>query len=162
MKTWYNTLSPSERNLVFYGGIVALVILCWLLLIKPLVSNHKKYTKQIASQKTTLLTMQKQSTTIKALQNQAKKPVVKSTGNPQQLVERSLKTWRLKPTLQRMQSQGANGIRLTLKDASADRVVRFLSELESKHQLTISNLVINKAKNNLGYADVRLTIKRTK
>ena len=157
---WYNTLSPRERNLVFYGGIIAILILVWLLLIDPLYSNHKKYNKIIASQKSTLQTMQKQSVEVKKLQQQAVKPVTSSSGNPQQLVERSLQTWRLKPRLERMQSQGANGIRLTLKNANADRVVRFLSELESKYNLAISNLIMSNANKDTGYIDVRLTVKR--
>jgi len=157
---WYNTLSPRERNLVFYGGIIATLILVWLLLIDPLYSNHKKYNKIIASQKTTLQIMQKQSIEVKKLQQQAVKPITSSSGNPQQLVERSLQTWRLKPKLERMQSQGANGIRLTLKNANADRVVRFLSELESKYNLAISNLKMSNANKDTGYIDVRLTVKR--
>ncbi len=157
---WYNTLSPRERNLVFYGGIIAILILVWLLVIDPLYSNHKKYNKIIASQKSTLQTMQKQSVEVKKLQQQAVKPVTSSSGNPQQLVERSLQTWRLKPRLERMQSQGANGIRLTLKNANADRVVRFLSELESKYNLAISNLIMSNANKDTGYIDVRLTVKR--
>lgn len=160
MTNWYNTLSPRERNLVLYGGIVAILILIWLLLIDPLYSNYKKYNKVIASQKSTLQTMQKQSIEVKKLQQQAIKPVASSSGNPQQLVERSLQTWRLKPKLERMQSQGTNGVRLTLKNASADRVVRFLSELESKYNLAISNLILNSANKEEGYIDVRLTIKR--
>ena len=104
--------------------------------------------------------MQKQSVQIKQLQQQTKKPITSSSGNPQQLVERSLQTWRLKPKLERMQSQGSNGVRLSLKNVNADRVMRFLHELESKHRLSINNLVINNNKKEAGYADVRLTILR--
>ncbi len=162
MKNWYYTLSPRERNLVLYGGIAAILILFWMLAIKPLMSNHKKYTKLIASQKSTLVKMQKQSVEITTLQSQASKPKTINSGNPQQLIEQSLKTWRLKPNLERMQSQGANGIRLTLKNANADRVVRFFHELEDKHQLLISNLTMNNAKKEVGFADIRLTVKRQK
>ena len=159
---WYNALSPRERNLVLYGGMIAILILFWLLIIDPLYTSHQKYNKIIASQKATLQTMQKQSLEVKKLQQLATKPVTTSTGNPQQLVERSLQTWRLKPKLERMQSQGANGIRLSLKNASADRVVRFLSELETKYNLSISNLIMSNNNKDTGYIDVRLTIKRNK
>lgn len=105
--------------------------------------------------------MQKQSVQIKQLQQQKKKPEASGgSGNPQQLVERSLQTWRLKPMLERMQSQGSNGVRLSLKNANADRVMRFLYELEDRHTLSISNFVINNNKKEAGFADVRLTITR--
>jgi len=160
MSNWYNTLSSRERRLVFYGGIIVLLILIWLLALKPLIANHKKFSKRIVSQQKTLATMQEQRLQIKALQQQEIKPSANTGGNPQQLVERALQTWRLKPKLERMQSQGANGVRLSLKEAKADRVMRFLHDLEIKYNLSISKLVIDSAKNEAGFANVRLTIQK--
>ncbi len=160
MKTWYNTLAPRERALVLYGGIVAILILLWMLVIDPLMTNHTKLNKVITSQQKTLEKMQSQSIEIKQLQTQNAKPVADTNGNPQQLVERSLQTWRLKTKLERMQSQGSNGVRLTLKNVNADRFMRFLYELENKYALTIATLVINNNKKEVGFADVRLSIKR--
>ncbi len=159
MKNWYNTLAPRERALVLYGGVISIVLLFWMLVAKPLYNNHQKLNKVISSQKTTLEKMQKQSILIKQLQGQNTKPKTSGTGNPQQLLERSLQTWRLKPQLERMQSQGANGVTLSLKNANADRVMRFLYELENKYALSIEKLIINNKKKS-GFADVRLTIKR--
>lgn len=160
MKNWYNTLAPRERILVLYGSIIAIILLFWMLIAKPLINNHRTLNKVISSQKITLETMQRQSLQIKKLQQQGTKPVTSNNANPQQLVERSLQTWRLKTKLERMQSQGAKGVRLSLKNANADRIMRFLYELEDKHGLSIDNLVINNNKKEAGYADIRLTIKR--
>ena len=160
MKNWYNTLAPRERALVFYGGIISIVLLFWMLVAKPLYNNNQKLKKVIDSQKTTLEKMHKQSIQIKQLQGQNTKTQTNSTGNPQQLLERSLQTWRLKPQLERMRSQGASGVTLSLKNANADRVMRFLYELENKYALSIDNLKINNNKKEAGFADVRLTIKR--
>jgi len=160
MKNWYNTLAPRERALVFYGGIISIVLLFWMLVAKPLYNNNQKLKKVIDSQKTTLEKMHKQSIQIKQLQSQKTKTKTNNTGNPQQLLERSLQTWRLKPQLERMQSQGASGVTLSLKNANADRVMRFLYELENKYALSIDNLKINNNKKEAGFADVRLTIKR--
>jgi len=160
MKNWYNTLAPRERTLVLYGSIVSIIIIIWMLIVDPLMSNHTKLNKIINSPQQTLATMQSQSIQVKQLQQRDSKPVTSSAGNPQQLVERSLQTWRLKPKLERMQSQGANGVRLSLKNVNADRAIRFLYELEDKYALSITNLVINNDKKDAGFADVRLTVKR--
>ena len=160
MKGWYNTLAPRERALVFYGGIIAIMILFWMFVIDPLMTNHTKLNKIINSQQKTLETMQSQSIQVMQLQQGNKKPIANNSGNPQQLVERSLQTWRLKAKLERMQSQGSNGVRLSLKNVNADRAIRFLYELEDKYALLITNLVINNDKKEAGFADVRLTIKR--
>ena len=158
MNSWLNSLSPRERALVTYGSIAVLIVLLWLLVLKPLYNNKTTLVKAIEQQKVTLANMQKQSIEIKQLQQQkTTRPNTSSTQNPQQLIERSLQTWRLKTVLDRMQSQGA-GVRLTLKNANADRVMRFLHELESKHSLSISNIAIDSSKKEAGLADFRLTI----
>ncbi|MEH6455079.1 MAG: type II secretion system protein M [Cocleimonas sp.] len=160
MSNWLNSLSPRERALVSYGSIAVLIVLVWLLGVKPLYNNQIKLIKTIDSQKATLATMQKQSVEIKQLLKQKiVKPTKIGTQNPQQLIDRSLQTWRLKPVLERMQSQGSNGVRLTLRNANADRVMRFLHELESKHSLSISNMSIDSDNKEAGFADFKLTIK---
>ena len=163
MKTWFNTLSSRERTLVLFASTAAFLLLFWLLLVKPLYDNYIRLNKIIALQENTLNIMQKQSIQIKQLQVNNQKP--KSTSkdkNSQQLIERALQTWRLKPSLERMQSQGVNGVRIVLKNASADRLMRFLYELEEKYSLSISDMVISNAKKAPGFADVRLTIKKLK
>ena len=160
MKNWLNTLSPRERALVTYGSIAVALVLLWLLVLKPLYNNKLRLNKFIKQQQTTLAIMQGQSLVIKQLQKQkSAKPKNTSTQNPQQLIEKSLQTWRLKKALERMQSQGT-GVRLILKNANADRVMRFLHELENSHSLTISNMSIDSDNKESGFADFRLTIKR--
>ncbi len=158
MKTWYHSLSPRDRSMVTFISIALLGLLLWFVLIKPLLDNHKKLNKVITSQTITLEKMQKQSIQIKNLKLENDKPSKTISGNPQQLIERALQTWRLKPQLERMQSQGANGVRLVLKNANADRFMRFLYELEDQYALTISNLTISNAKKEQGFADIRLTV----
>ncbi len=162
MNSWYNSLSQRERLLVTYGSIAVALILLWLLAVKPMYAKHMRLNALIEQQETKLAVMQKQSIEIKQLQQQnIKAPTSNNSQNPQQLIERSLQTWRLKKSLERMQSQGSNGVRLILKDANADRVMRFLHEVENKHTLVIDNMAIDKSKKEAGLADFRLTIKRT-
>lgn len=160
MKTWYNSLTFRERNIVFLGSILAVLILTWMLIINPIYSKHSKLQQTISSQNDTLELMQGQSAQVKRLQqlnSTSTSPTI--AGNPQQLVEKALQTWRLKSALQRMQSQGSNAVRLTLKDADANRFMRFLHELENKYGLGIENLSMT-ADKELGQADIRLTVKR--
>lgn len=161
MKTWFNTLSSRERMLVVFAGIALSLLLFWLLIAQPLFNNYKHLNKVIHRQEDTLEEMKKQRVQIKQLQQQSQKTVKNDGRNPQQLIERGLQTWRLKSSLERMQSQGANGVRIILKNVNADRFMRFLYELEDKYALTIHDLVINNAKRKSGFADVRLTIKKS-
>ncbi len=160
MNSWLNSLSTRERILVVYGSVAVFLVLLWLLVLKPLYDNKIKLDKTIIQQKKTLANMQTQSIEIKQLQQQTtNQPKNTSSQNPQQLIERSLQTWRLKTVLERMQSQGS-GVRLILKNANADRVMRFLHELETTHSLSISNMAIDSDNKESGFADFRLTIKK--
>ena len=160
MNSWFNSLSPRERSLVSYGSVAVLAVLIYLLAIKPLYNNQISLNKRIVAQKNTLSMMQKQSLQIKQLQQQKViKPKTVGTQNPQQLIDSSLQTWRLKTVLERMQSQDSNGVRLILNNANADRVMRFLHELESKHALSISSMSIDNSNKKVGFADFKLTIK---
>jgi len=159
MKDWFNTLNPRERNLVTYGSILAGLLILGLFIVQPLFDNNKKLNKIIDNKSTALKIMQKQSMQIKQLQQQATKPEQTSNQNPQQIIESALQTFRLKPALERMQSQGSNGVNLVLKNANADRTMRLIADLENKHGLNISNLTINSNKKEAGLIDVRLTVK---
>jgi general secretion pathway protein M len=160
MKNWYNALTTRERNLVTYGSLVAALILFWLLIGRPLYSKHKTLTLEIQDKSNQLELMKAQSRQVKRLQAQQSGSSIKTiSGNPQQLVERALQTWRLKPALQRMQSQGAKSVLISLKDANADRFMRFLYDLEKKYALGIEDMGIT-ADKETGLVDVRLTVKQ--
>ena len=51
MKNWYNTLSPRERNLVFYGSILATLMILGLFVVQPLLDKNKKLNNAISSKK---------------------------------------------------------------------------------------------------------------
>jgi type II secretory pathway component PulM len=159
MKNWLNTLNPRERNLVTYGSIIAALLILGLFIVQPLFDNNKKLNKIISNKSTALKVMQKQSLQVKQLQQQATKPEQTSNQSPQQIIEKTLQTLRLKTALERMQSQGANGVNLVLKNANADRTMRLIADLENKYGLIISSLTINTHKKEAGLIDVRLTVK---
>jgi len=159
MKNWYNTLSPRERNLVFYGSILATLMILGLFVVQPLLDKNKKLNNAISSKRISLKTMQKQSLQVKQLQQQTIKPKQASNKNPQQLIESALQKYRLKPALERMQSQGSNGVHVILKDANADRSMRLIYDLENKHGLLINNLIVNTNNKKTGLVDIRLTVK---
>ena len=159
MKDWFNTLNPRERNIVTYGSIIAVLLIVGLFIVQPLLENNKKLNKIINIKSTALKIMQKQSAQVKQLQQQGTKPEQTSNQSPQQIIESNLQTLRLKPALERMQSQGENGVSLVLKNANADRTMRLLADLEDKHGLKISSLTINTLKKEVGLIDVRFTVK---
>lgn len=160
MKNWYYSLSLRERYLVTYGSIVAALILFWLLLLQPALKQQKRLSQEITDKRNSLELMKVQSAQIRQYQQlKSARNGIATAGNPQQLVESALQTWRLKPALQRMQSQGPDAVRLTLKEANADFVMRFLNDLEKRYTLHVENLSVSATKE-AGKVNVRLTVKK--
>ena len=154
-------LSSREKTLVSVATVAVILMLFWLLILNPILSKHEKLSKLTADKQTELRIMQRQSVLVKQLQQQSRGLTSKKIrGNPQQLIEQALQTWRLKPALQRMQSQGAKKISLSLKNAEADKVMRFIADLESKYGLSSIAMVIAKS-NKVGMINVRLTLEKT-
>jgi len=160
LKSWFLMLSSREKTLVAIATVAVVIMLFWLLILNPIFSNHDSLTKLTQSKQTELRLMQRQSALVKQLQQQNSGTATKKiSGNPQQLIERGLQTWRLKSTLQRMQSRGTNKVILSLKEAEADKVMRFIFELEQKYGLSSSEMLIKKNKT-VGTVDVRLILER--
>ena len=152
-------LSSREKTLVSIAAISVIIMLFWLVILNPIISKHDKLSKLTNDKQVTLRIMQRQSALVQQLQQASRPTVKKVTGNPQQLIEQALQTWRLKPTLQRMQSQGANKIAVSLKNAEADKVMRFIAELETKYSLNSTAMVITKSKK-IGMVNIRLTLEK--
>ena len=153
-------LSSREKTLVFIAAVSVTLVLFWIIIINPILSKHDKLSKLTDDKHVELRIMQRQSALVQQLQQQSSGSTVKKvTGNPQQLIEQALQTWRLKPTLQRMQSQGANKVALSLKNADADKVMRLIAELETKYGLSSTSMAIIKSKT-VGVVNVRLTLEK--
>ena len=160
LKSWFLMLSSREKTLVSVATVAVIVMLFWLLILNPILSSHESLTKLTQSKQTELQLMQRQGAMVKQLQRQSSATTTKKvTGNPQQLIEKALQTWRLKSTLQRMQSRGVNKVILSLKKAEADKVMRFIHDLEQKYGLNTNEMILKKSKT-IGMVDVRLILEK--
>ena len=158
LKSWFLMLSSREKTLVAIATVAVTLMAFWLAVLNPILTQHQKLSKLTQAKQTELLLMQRQSILVKQLQQQSKATGKKKIkGNPQQLIERGLQRWRLKPSLQRMQSRGAKKVILSLKKADADKVMRFIAELEQKYNLISDEMIISKNKT-IGTVNVRLTL----
>jgi len=160
LKSWFLMLSSREKTLVSIAAVSVTIMLFWLVILHPILSKHDKLSKLTDEKQIELRIMQRQSALVRQLQQQASGSSIKKvTGNPQQLIEQALQTWRLKPTLQRMQSQGANKVAVSLKNADADKVMRFIAELETRYGLSSTTMAITKSKTT-GMVNIRLTLEK--
>ena len=126
MRDWYNSLATREQWLVGGGAIVAVIILIWALVWNPLKTGASELSAKVASQETQLANLYR----VEALKRTG------GTTNPGNqrgslvvVIDQTTRAAGLQTALTRNQPDGDDGIRVTLKEAQFDSVVRWLADL---------------------------------
>ncbi|PID45921.1 MAG: hypothetical protein CSB47_06330 [Proteobacteria bacterium] len=157
MKQWFMMLSSREKTIVTIGAIVVPLLLLWLLLLQPMIKKHGVLDEQIKDRTAILERMRQQSAEIKTLKKHSGSHKSVNKGNPQQKVESALRTWRLRTALGVMSAPNSRTVKLNLRGAEADNVMRFLFDIETKYGLAVKALSIKPTKD-AGKVNVSLTL----
>jgi general secretion pathway protein M len=157
MKQWFMMLSSREKTIVSIAAVLVPLLLLWLLLLQPMITKHGVLDEQIQDRTGILQKMRQQSADIKQLQRNGGNRKVVSRGNPQQKVESALRTWRLRSSLGVMNQPNSRTVKLNLRDAEADNIMRFLFDVETKYGLTVKDFSLKPTKD-IGKANASLTL----
>ena len=157
MKQWFMMLSSREKTLVSVAAVLVPLLLIWLVLLQPMINKRGVLDEQIEDRSNILQTMRQQSAEIKVLQRNGGNRKTVSTGNPQQKVESALRTWRLRSSLGVMNAPNSSTVKLNLRDAEADNIMRFLFDVETKYGLTVKDFSMKPTKD-VGKANASLTL----
>ena len=140
IQQWVLMLNMREKVMVFGGLTVVLFILLWATVLEPLKSSQIKLEAQIQERENELRWMQLAHSNIQQAQHSPRSKRPKILGNPSQIIEATLKKYKLKKGLKQM--RGRKEIRMTLKDVNVDNVMLFLGELETLRGLRILKMDI--------------------
>ena len=157
MKQWFMMLSSREKTIVSIAAVLVPLLLLWLLLLQPMITKHGVLDEQIQDRTGILQKMRQQSADIKQLQRNGGNRKVVIRGNPQQKVESALRTWRLRSSLGVMNQPNSRTVKLNLRDAEADNIMRFLFDVETKYGLTVKDFSLKPTKD-IGKANASLTL----
>ena len=157
MKQWFMMLSSREKTLVSVAAVVVPLLLFWLLLLQPTINKRAALESQITDRSEILQQMRGLSGEIAQLKRTGGNKKVVSRGNPQQKVESALRTWRLRPKLGTMSAPSSSTVRLNLREAEADNIMRFLYDIENKHGLAVKLLSLKPTKE-IGIANASITL----
>ena len=157
MKQWFMMLSSREKTIVSIAAVLIPLLLLWLLLLQPMFKESAALKEQIADRTAILEKVRLQSTQIKMLQTNGNKNTQASRGNPQQKVENALRTWRLRPNLGVMSATNTRTVKLNLREAEADNIMRFLFDVETKYGFAVKEASL-KPTNDIGRANASLTL----
>lgn len=157
MKQWFMMLSSREKTLVSVAAVLVPLLLLWLLLLQPMIQKHAVLNEQIQDRSEILNRMRQQNTEIKSLQKSGGGKKIVRRGNPQQNVDSALRTWRIRSKLVSMNAPTSKTVKVTLRDAEADNIMRFLFDVETKFGLTLKSFSMKPTKE-VGKANASLTL----
>ena len=157
MKQWFMMLSSREKTIVSIAAILVPLLLLWLLLFQPMLKESALLKSQIKDRTAILEKVRLQSAQIKMLQSNGQRNKNISRGNHQQKVESALRTWRLRPNLGVMSAPNTRTVKLNLREAEADNIMRFLFDVETKYGFAVKEASLKPTKD-VGRANASLTL----
>jgi len=128
MKDWFYGLATREQYLVGGGTIVAACIIIWALVWTPLKSGTVELNERLASQEQVLANLYRAQALKQTSQSNLN---ARRAGSMVVVVDQTTRAAGLQSAVTRNQPDGPDGIRVTLKDAQFDAVVRWLADLSS-------------------------------
>lgn len=162
MNAWWQKLSERERWIVSSGLGLALALLFYGLVWQPLQTQLKSLRQGVAEQRAELTWMRKTAEEVKRLSTVANPSGKTAQADDEQslliLVDRTAKTAGLSETIQRVEPQGVNQLRVQLAQVNFDQMIRWLGSLAQEHGIIVDNANIDRQIDS-GWVDVRLILR---
>lgn len=157
---WLDTLEGREKRIVISGGLALVVILLYLLIWDPIVSRHEEQQLKYESQRQLYSWMKNASTEIQHLKSAGGGSVAHSKNQSiSSLTDRSARTTGVKAFINKIE-QSKNGVKVTLKDASFDLIINWLTDLENKYGIISRQIKIERSKED-GAVNANITLERS-
>lgn len=132
MNEWFSSREPRERLILAVGAFVALVIVAWGFVWRPLSNGVERLQASVEDKTVLLVDVQRAA----AIQPES---TPRATANQSlvALVDRTSRAHGVAGALGRQRPDGANAINVEFRGAAFDDLLAWLIELEREHGVTI-------------------------
>jgi len=160
LKQWFYSLPTKEQWLVSGTGILILITLFYLIIWEPVHLNLETEKQKQQTQKEILIWMQRAAMEAEALQASGIKSTIRDKDKPVTLViEQTILNAGLKPSVNKIESSGSDGARVTLNEASFNQILVWLNTIATYNGIQVTSANIERA-SSPGRANARLTLDR--
>ena len=160
LKQWFYSLSTKEQRMVSGTVAVIIITLFYLIVWEPIHQGLESAQQKQQSQKEILLWMQEAATEVKTLRMAGGRSTIRNKNKPTTLViEQTINNAGLKASVNKIESSGNNGARVTLNDASFNQLMVWLNTLATHNGIQVVSANIERA-SKPGRANARLTFER--
>ena len=141
MRSWFDNLAPRERTILLSGGGVAIIIVLWGLIWRPLVDSRGALAEQVTS-KTQLLGDVERARALAGPQTD--NAAGQAAGQSILLViDSSSRTFGLNGAFTQTRPNGPNEISVSFQRAAFDTLVAWLIELETAFGITVTTASVS-------------------
>ncbi len=160
LKQWFNSLPTKEQRLVSGTGALIIITLFYIIVWEPVHLGLDEEQQKQQSQKEILLWMQDAASEVKTLRTSGTRNTIRDKNKPTTLViEQTIKNAGLKSSVNKIESSGNNGARVTLNEASFNQILIWLNTLETHNGIQVVSANIERS-SKPGRANARLTFER--
>jgi general secretion pathway protein M len=158
LKEWFDNLQAQERYYVIGGGIALVLLVFYLMIWAPLSSSVSTHRETAAQLRTDLEWMQAAGKQLVQLQRE--RPQGGSRNRSLlAVIDQEVQAAGLKGSLQRMEPEGPNSVKIWINSGSFDAMVSMLGKLENEQGIGVKLLSVNPAAAT-GLIDARITLTR--
>lgn len=143
IKQYWSNLQPRERHTLFAGGIVLIPLLIYALVIDPFYQELARLEKSVATQRELLVWMKQSAAEVKGLRKTT--PGVKNVSGQSLMstIDASARSTNLSGAIKQLRPEG-QGVKVRLEDAAFDDMLRWLGQLNTRHGIAVSGLVMER------------------
>lgn len=159
MKAWLLSLTQRERVLVLSATAVIALFIFYALIIEPIATTYEKNQRNVAAATETLAWMKSAAKEVKKLRGGApalQKPRGKKLALG--LVDRTVRKAGLAQVMKRVQPEGDSGVKVWFENVAFDGLAKWLSVVESKHGLMVSEINVEQIEDKVGLVNVRVLL----
>jgi len=160
LRHWFYSLTQKEQWIMFGTILLVIITMFFLIVWEPLhlgLSSEKQ--KQITQNKS-LTWMQQAAREVRGLRSSGGPTNTRDKNKPTTLIiEQSINNAGLKPSVNKIESSGSNGARVTLNDAPFNQILVWMSTLAKHNGIHVTSANIERA-SSAGKANARLTFER--
>ncbi len=157
LKKWYHNLTDSEQRLLTGGGILIVVVLCWVMLYKPVTERINAQVAVKATLQQQLEQMQTISGSMVTISIQEKQGI--PTGITfSSWVDQQLRLVKLQDYVNRTEPIDQDSLSVWLQGVAFDQVIDWLQVMAAQYGVQVDQIDINVVDSALGLTNIRMRL----
>ena len=158
---WFYSLQKKEQQIVSGTTVFVIITLFFLIVWEPLHLGLDSEKLKQTTQDKNLIWMQQAAAEVKGLRSSGSRTNLRDKNKPTTLViEQAINNAGLKSSVNKIESSGNNGVRVTLNEVPFNQMLVWLNTLASHNGIHVISANIERA-SGAGKANARLTFERT-